>query len=36
MTVAKKARRNDSKKMNMPKKQTLRAKIPHRTKNKQK
>jgi len=29
MTVAKKARRNDGQKMNMPKKQTFRAKIPH-------
>ena len=29
MTVAKKARRNDGQKMNMPTKQTFRAKIPH-------
>ena len=29
MTMAKKARRNDGQKMNMPKKQTFRAKIPH-------
>jgi len=36
MTVAKKARRNDGQKMNMPKKQTLSPNIPHMTKNKQK
>ena len=36
MTVAKKARRNDGQKMNMPKKQTFRAKIPHMKKNQQK